>query len=301
MSSPEARPTVAVVGGGPAGLRLAVLLSDTHAVTVYDQFAPGGELLSLGLVPGPDGVEAPGPDVATDLLERAMDQGVTIEFDEVTAIRRDGDGWAVQSDGGELAADEVVLAAGAAHGSAPVDGADEFVGRGVSYCAGCDGPMFSGRSVAVVGNGPYAASDARTLAAYAGTVHVVGSSAETTPVPGIVQHPDAVPTDLVLGEDKELLGLVVDESGSARTLAVEGVFVSAPTSPRSGLLADLADLAPGGGVVVDDRLCAGPAGPYVIGDARDGSTGGVAGAWRDAELVAAAIKQTRTDNPSVPS
>ncbi|WP_107775043.1 NAD(P)/FAD-dependent oxidoreductase [Nocardioides sediminis] len=271
--SDPTRPRTAVIGGGPAGLRLAVLLAPQRDVTVYDRFAPGGELLSLGLVTGPDGADVAGPDLGTDLLEMAMGLGVAVEFDEVTALVPTDRGWTVTGEAGDLEAAEVVLATGGEHGAAPFDGAADQLGRGVSYCAGCDGPMFGGRTVAVVGGGPYAASDARTLSAYASTVHLLG--------------PEQAPALELLTEDDAVAGLrITAPDGAVRDVPVDGVFVSAETRPRSELVAGLVDLAPDGGVVVDDRLMTSRGGLFAIGDVRAGRADGVAGAFRDAEAVA---------------
>lgn len=293
----SAEVTVAVIGAGPAGLLLADLLADSHRVSLFDRLAPGGELLSLGLVNGPDGVESPGPDVATDMLERVMERGVQIEFDEVSEIRAQDGNWRVVSDGGEQDYDYVVLATGAEHGGAPIPGAAEMLGRGVSYCTGCDSPMFAGRTVALVGGGPYMSSDAQTLAAYAATVHVVGGLRDSDPVPGVEQHPSATPQSLVTDDAQGVVGLRIDDGGSPRTLPVEGVFVSAPTVPRSELVADLVDLAPDGGVLVGDNLQSSSAGLFVVGDVRDGRSGGVAGALRDSQVVARAITTARHSQP----
>lgn len=295
------RDVVAVVGGGPAGLHLAIRLAATHQVSVFDQFAPGGELLSLGLVNGPDGVETPGPDLATDLLERVMELGASIEFDEVTELRPDGDGWVVVSDAGELRAAHVVLATGAAHGEAPFPGGDELLGRGVSYCAGCDGPMYGGRTVAVVGDGPYMASDARTLAAHAATVHVVGGRGDDVAVPRVEQHPGERASELVLDDQQGVVGLRL-EGDTSRVLPVAGVFVSAPTVPRSQLVAGLVELDADGGVVVGEHGETSRPGLHAVGDVRAGAVGGVAGALRDAEAVADVLGATTAVplHPSAP-
>jgi thioredoxin reductase (NADPH) len=291
MPPSESSQRVAIVGGGPAGLRLAVLLAQSHDVTVYDQFAPGGELLSLGMVRDSEGADVSGPDLATDLLEEAMGRGVTIEFDEVTALQEEEGGWRLLSDGGELVASHVVMATGGAHGAAPVEGADQLIGRGVSYCAGCDGPMYAGRAVAVVGDGPYAASDARTLAAFAKVVHLIDSrtAPATRTVPGVEVHQGTSAVALVLDREQRVVGLEVDGGSGRRTVPVDGLFVSAPTKPRSALLSDFATLEPDGGVVVDECLNAGRPGLFAIGDVRSGHADGVTGALRDAAVVAAAL------------
>jgi thioredoxin reductase (NADPH) len=282
------RPRTAIVGGGPAGLRLAALLAPHRQVHLYDRFAPGGELLSLGLVAGPDGAESAGPEVGTELLETAMTSGVALEFDEVMAVAPHQRGWVVSADSGDLDVDEVVLATGGEHGAPPFDGAADMLGRGVSYCAGCDGPMFSGRPVAVVGGGPYVASDARTLSAHASTVHVF-DPAETSAME-------------LLTAGESVLGLrITDGAGIVRDVQVDGVFVSAPTSPRSDLVAELVALAPDGGVPVDDRLMTERPGLFAIGDVRVGRSDGVAGAFRDASALAGVLSSNLTPSSSAPT
>lgn|GEM_PF-1332761 len=284
-------PVVAIVGGGPAGLRLASLLAAGGArPVVYDRFSPGGELMSLGVLEGVDGRPAVlGADLATDLLEAALDAGVEVKFEEVTELRRAGDGWSLAADGGEARADAVVLATGGEHGEVPVPHRAELVGQGISFCAGCDGPMFAGRPVAVIGDGPWDAGDAALLGEHAAAVHLVVARPEAAAGDGVVVHAGARPT-AILEEGGAVRGLRLETAAGAQLeIEAAGVFVSAATRPRAALAGGLAGLDGEGRIEVDAGLRTAAPGLYAVGDVRAGAAGGVVAALRDAEQAASTI------------
>ncbi len=223
------------------------------------------------------------------MLEEALDHGVEVRFESVTALRSEGDGWVVESDGGTMPADVVVVATGGEHGPSPIAGASAYLGQGVSECAGCDGPMFAGATVAVVGDGPWVASDARSLARHAEVVHVIGHRAPAITDGRIIAHPDAKATAIDVHEGR-LAGLILDRTDTGEDrLAVQGVFLSMQTRPRTTLVADLVDLDDEQRIRVDDRLCSSIGTLLAIGDVRSGTTGAVAGALADADAAARTI------------
>jgi thioredoxin reductase (NADPH) len=295
MSSGHARQTVAVIGGGPAGMRLAQRLAEAREVLLFDEFSSGGQLLSLGMVGGLEGhPPMAGPDLATEMLEGLIATGVNTRFEQVQSITRtETDGWQVHADGGAYEADAVVLATGSAHGMGPLDGAEALIGRGVSFCPGCDGPMYAGAAVAVIGDGPWAENDALELTAFAEHVHLVGRSLSADHGIGgsrLTVHPGSHPIAFVERAERVVGLQTADQHGRDCLLEVQAVFVSAAAVPRAELIVSLAELDGHGRARVDADLRTTASGLYAIGDVRAGTTGGVSGALADAERVARALK-----------
>ena len=194
---------LAVVGGGAAGLSCATAAAVAGlTVVVVEREAPGGQLTTVGTVDGRSGA-----DLAADLLDAAVDAGVDFHYDAAVAL---SDRTVAFVDGAVLHAATVVLATGSRVDLERLPGAAVRLGRGVSVCASCDGPLFRGRAVAVVGTGRDAASEAADLTPYATTVTLVDPS-------------DAVG---VTGDPVD--GLVLR---NGETLAVQGVFVAGPRRP----------------------------------------------------------------------
>ena len=157
---------IIVVGGGPAGLTAALYAARAgKTVAVAERENTGGQIVYSPLVENYPAVPAlSGADFAQKLTEQVEALGVEILYDEVTGLSRDSEGFAVQCTSGEQRCKAVVLATGAAHRHLGLDGEEELVGYGVSYCAVCDGAFYTGRDVTVVGGGDTALQDALFLA-----------------------------------------------------------------------------------------------------------------------------------------
>jgi thioredoxin reductase len=282
--SEQARFDVAVVGAGIAGLTAATVAAGQGArVIAYDQLAPGGQLINIGAVTGYPGLadKTTGPDLAGALLETAMTAGVEIGYTEVTGL---DDGFTLHTLDGPVAARTVVVATGRTPGRLAVDDAESWVGRGLSECASCDGPLFAGKPVAVVGEDEWAAAEAVELAEFAERVTVL--------VPGAVRWSPVTESRLAanpkvevragasvvgLRGDGALTGLRLEGNGGAGgdELAVAGVFVYLGQRRRDGLLDGLAVDEPG-------LFCAGDvrpdSTPYLLSAAADGLRAGLAAA-----------------------
>ena len=166
---------VIVVGEGISGLTAAATLVQRGLrVATFEQTLFGGLVLNINeLRPGPQGEPASGADLGAMLMEKNFEAGVASVQESVTGIEQDGGGFAVVTPGGRYRARQVLLACGARLKKLGVPGEDQFVGRGVSHCANCDGPMNVGTPVVVIGGGDSALQEALVLTAYASKVMLV--------------------------------------------------------------------------------------------------------------------------------
>jgi thioredoxin reductase (NADPH) len=269
---------VAVVGAGTAGLVAARVAAERGLrVVVYERMSPGGQLVNLtALHDHPGGT---GPELMSRLTAAAEDAGVRIAYAEVTRVHP-GTPARLATGDGEVTAGAVVVAAGLSAGRLGLPGESSLVGRGISTCAGCDGPLFRGRPVAVVGDDEWTAEEALELAgsASAVTVLVPGEprwSAARAARLAADERIEVVPgaTVTALRGEGVLSGVVVRTADGERELAVAGVFPFVGRRGPEGLVAGLAADAEG-------RLVPGD-GVLVAGDARAGAEQSLAAAEAD--------------------
>lgn len=269
---------VAVVGAGTAGLVAARVAAERGLrVVVYERMSPGGQLVNLtALHDHPGGT---GPELMSRLTAAAEDAGVRIAYAEVTRVHP-GTPARLATGDGEVTAGAVIVAAGLSAGRLGLPGESSLVGRGISTCAGCDGPLFRGRAVAVVGDDEWTAEEALELAGSASAVTVLvpgeprwsaARAARLAADERVEVVPDATVT--ALRGEGVLSGVVVRTSNGKRELAVAGVFPFVGRRGPEGLVAGLAADAEG-------RLVPGD-GVLVAGDARAGAEQSLAAAEAD--------------------
>lgn len=283
---------LAVVGGGPAGMSCAITARRLGlAATVFEGLALGGELNTLGEVadlPGRSPVS--GPDLAADLIDEMLDQGAQLRSEHVEEVAWADGAWSIGPEA--LRASWLVVATGAQIELSGLAGAADSRGHGLSLCASCDGPLFKGKPVAVIGAGRDALSEAETLRAYASEV-VVLVPEDDPAASGRPQLPDASQYTSVrrvlevVGNPVE--GLRVEfPDGSADVVPVAGVFPTWPRNPRTGILTSWG-ASPGAPVAVDAGLAATglhAARVLAAGDVRLGSSATVSGAMGDGATAA---------------
>jgi thioredoxin reductase (NADPH) len=267
---------VAVVGAGIAGLTAARTAASHGLRTVaFERLGPGGQLINLGGIAHYPGLPAgaTGPDVAAALLTDAMDAGVEISYAEVESLSA-GPPVGLKTAEGACTAGAVVVATGAEAGRLDVPGAEAWVGRGLSECAGCDGPLFAGQRVAVAGDDEWAAHEALELAGVA--AHVMVLVPEQPRWSAAVGERVGAQQNVEVRAGATVAGLTGEASLSGVTLAdgaeipVAGIFVYLGRTPRSGLL----DGAPAGVFAAGDVREGST--PYLVAAAADGLSAGLA-------------------------
>jgi thioredoxin reductase (NADPH) len=275
---------IAIVGAGPAGLTAAIYGARARVKTVVFETAfPGGQIVNASWVenyPGfPDGIS--GQELA-DLMHRQAEKAGA-EFrnlSPVEALRSEGQDFVLTVDGQEVTARAVILATGAVPKKLAVPGEAEFTGRGVSWCATCDGPLYHDKTVAVVGGGDSATQESLYLAKIAKEVHLVHRREELRATeclqeecffnPKIRMHLSHGMSE-ILGEGGKVTGvrLVSKVDGSEEVLPVDGVFEFVGVDAQSGLVTGLCELDEAGFVKVDRNGLTSCVGLYAAGDVTD--------------------------------
>ena len=278
-----------VVGGGPAGLATAIAAAGNGlSVVLVEPVALGGQLVNTATLEDVEGATT-GWDLAADLADRAQDAGAAIVFAAASTVDQDR-GFIVRGTGLEVRSGAVVLATGTRPDALAVPGADRFVGLGLSDCAACDGPLFAGAAVVVVGGGDLARWEATDLAETAAHVLVLAPAVGWDAARGLPSNVEVIPgATLVSIEGAGRVEGVryADRDGGGHELAVAGVFNAMGRSPAP-VAAGVA-LDANGSIVVDGGLATTTPGCFAIGDVRVGAAGRVAGALDDGERVAGAV------------
>lgn len=268
---------VLIIGSGPAGLSAAIYAKRAElSVTVLEKLYLGlGQITESGKVDnylGMPGVS--GYDMGEAFRNHAVSFGVDFKEGEAAAVEKTEDGFAVTlADGEILTAKSVIYAAGAAHRHLGIPGEEEFSGRGVSYCAVCDGAFYRGKDVAVAGGGNTALDDALYLSALCGKVYLIhrreefrGAAATLAKLKGKENVEILAPAVIkaVTGE-KKVSGIVLLDG---RELSVSGLFVAVGMMPQAALLSGFVELDASGYVVADETGKTSLPGFFVAGDVR---------------------------------
>lgn len=167
---------VLIIGGGGAGLTAALYASRAKLSTfLFEKLVPGGQIAITDLVenyPGfPEGIT--GPDISVRMEEQAKRYGTQVFYEEIRSIARSGNLFEAKTAGKSYAARAVILASGASFKMLNVPGEKEFIGKGVSYCATCDGAFFKDKEIVVVGGGDSALQEGLFLTRFASQVAIV--------------------------------------------------------------------------------------------------------------------------------
>ena len=272
---------IAIVGGGTAGLTAALFAARHGRDTVLlDPLGMGGAILNTERVedyPGfPEGV--PGYELGPRIQEQVAGAGGTFELGEVGRVEpRDG-GWAVVTDSGELVVGAVIVATGSTPRTLGMPREDEFRGKGLSNCASCDGPLYRGKAVVMVGGGDSALLETIELTRHEVEVMVIdadetlsGQATYTRRVTESAQVEIRHRTVLeeILGDGRVAGVRVCDlATGESSTLPVEGVFVHVGRLPNTAFLEGVLTLDLGGHVPTDIWMRTKLPGLFAAGDVR---------------------------------
>jgi thioredoxin reductase (NADPH) len=275
---------VIIVGSGLAGLTAGLFAARYGLSTlVLESNIPGGHLISIEKIedfPGfPDGIA--GYDLCPTVQRQAADQGAEFQRAEVENLRPEGPFWSVITDEERHRGKAVIVATGSALKELGVPGEAKLIGRGVSHCASCDGPLYNEKTVGVVGGGDSALQEALTLANYAASVLIFTQEESFDAQFSYVQRALSQPKiearhrtaiEVVLGDDV-VSGVRVRDLESNESLQIDlaGLFVYVGMKPNTAFLKDLLHLSDSGHVPTDGWMRTEREGLYAAGDIRQDS------------------------------
>jgi thioredoxin reductase (NADPH) len=276
---------IIIIGGGPAGLTAGLYACRARMKTILVEKALcGGQILVTDTIenfPGfPEGIK--GPDLADWMFKQASHFGLEVRTSDALKVTRGkaaGQAFSVELSSGEkLEALSVIIASGARWNTLNIPGEEDLTGRGVSYCATCDGPLFKNKEVIVVGGGDTALEDAIFLTRFAGKVTVIHRRDRLRATKILQERAlankkiefcyNSVAT-AVLGS-KQCEGVAVKDiiTGAEKTIKASGVFVLIGMTPNSGMVKGLASMDDKGYVICDDDMKTSVEGMFVCGDVR---------------------------------
>lgn len=272
---------IAVVGGGPAGLTAALYAARAgRRVTVFEGNGFGGQITLSPLVENYPGMaQISGMELGDRMYVQAEQAGASLSFSGVEAIQRTDNGtFLLTTEDGPVEARAVIYAAGAAPRHLELPGEEALVGRGISYCALCDGAFFANQNVAVAGGGNTALEDALYLSERCRTVTLIHRRDTFRAESALVERAKNTKNLTVItqaqitelcAQDGSLTGLVLrKQDGTRAPLAVSGLFVAFGRVPDTAALSGLAARDEQGYVLTDDQLQTQTPGLFAAGDCR---------------------------------
>jgi thioredoxin reductase (NADPH) len=289
---------VIIIGGGPAGLTAGLYTSRAGLKTLLiERGIFGGQIVNARQVdnyPGfPQGIS--GFELASLMHEQALKYGLETINATVIAIKP-GNKYNIITADSEIEAEALIIAAGSEYRRLEVPGEEELLGRGVSYCATCDGFLFRDLDVAVVGGGDTAVTDALELSEHASKVYIVHRR-DRLRAGQILKKKSLERTKLepvwntvveeIIGDNK-VSGLKVRnvKTGGITKLEVAGVFVAIGFKPNSQCFSDVVELDEAGLIKTDELMATSAPGIFAVGDIRKNSPRQVAGAVGDGATAA---------------
>jgi thioredoxin reductase (NADPH) len=306
MTETMGRYDVIIVGGGPAGLCAAMYAGRGMLKTLLlERGMPGGELLNTDVIEDYIGFEhILGRELAEKMTSHAKKFGAEFLTDTVQTVERDGDGGFVVRTELERTfyAPAVIVTAGGTPSKLNVPGEKEYAGRGVSYCAVCDGAFFKGETLAVVGGGDAAVEEADYLTRYADKVYIVHRRDQLRASAILQQRARSNPkiafvwnkvVEEVEGEARGVTRLRLKDTvtGDVSPLPVGGVFIFVGFRPNTGIVKEHFQHDAQGYIVTDTNMMTSIPGLFAAGDVRVQLTRQITTAVGDATTAAIAVEK----------
>jgi len=273
---------VIIIGGGPAGLTAGLYAGRARLqALLVEKLIHGGQMMTTDLIENysgfPEGIS--GPELSDRMRQQAERFGLEIVTGEVKALEPGDGGHAVVLEDRTLKAGAVIIATGARYRRLGVPGEETFTGKGVSFCATCDGALYRDQEIAMIGGGDSALSETLFLARFAKKIHLIhrrdefrGAKYLQERVLGLDQvqvHWNTVVEEFQ-GDDLGLQALRIKnvKSGGIAVLPVAGAFVAIGISPNTEWLRGLLPLDRGGFILTDENMATQIPGIFAVGDVR---------------------------------
>ena len=299
---------VIVIGGGPAGYAAALYtVRSGFSTLVLERMAAGGQMnetTQIDNYPGfDDGID--GFSLGMKMQNGAMRFGAETKYAEVLSVQLQEPVKRIETDAGVYTAKAVIIATGAGHKHLGVANESELVGKGIGYCASCDGMFYRGKTVAVVGGGNSAAADALVLSRIAKKVYLIHRR-DNLRATKIYHEPlekaenvefvwNSEVSELLHGE--KLTGVAVRDvgSGEVRELALDGLFISIGRDPATKLFRGQLELDERGYIVAGESTETNLPGVYAVGDVRTKAVRQIITAASDGAVAAHFVEEYLKD------
>ena len=267
---------VIVVGAGPAGLTSALYLRRANkTILVLEANTYGGQIINASNIENYPGIESiSGFDYATNLYNQVKKLGTEIKYETVLRVEDDK---TVVTNKGSYQAKAVIIATGSEKRKLNIPKEEDFVGKGVSYCATCDGNFYKDKVVAVTGGGNTALEDAIYLSDLASKVYLIHRRDEFRAEPtyvDIVRNKNNI--ELILnsniteinGEDSIKSITIKDNNDNTKVLDIDGLFIAVGQEPKNEIFKNVVDLNDKGYIITHDDVYTKTPGIYAAGDTR---------------------------------
>lgn len=267
---------IIIVGAGPAGLTAAIYASRANKkVIVFEAKTPGGQIANAHIVTNYPGIETiSGADFATNLYNQVLKFGVEIKFETVLSIDDDKN---VITNNGSYKAKAIILATGVDNRKLKIENEDKLIGKGISYCATCDGNFYKNKVVAVVGGGNTALEDALYLSDLASKVYLIhrrdsfkgdAKTLETIEKKNNIEIIYNSTVSKINGIDK-VESITIKNEDKEEDIVIDGLFIAVGHEPQNIIFKDVVDVDEKGYIVSHNDVYTNKKGIYVAGDARD--------------------------------
>lgn len=270
---------VAIIGGGPAGLAAAVYAARGGMKTViFEKALVGGQITTTADVENYPGFEdnMSGFDIADKMRKQAEKFGTEIKLENIKSIQSDNFYKIVETDSNKYYAKSVILATGANPRKLGVQGEAKYTGRGVSYCATCDGALYRDKIVAIVGGGDSAVEEAIFLTKFAKKVYIIHRRDEFRAVKLIQKRAfendkiemiwDSIVKEIKGGDFIEKVELYNKKTKEVSELDLDGIFIYVGIIPNNELVKSDVDLDEQGFILTDETMCTKVPGLFAAGD-----------------------------------
>ena len=293
---------VLIIGAGPAGMTAAIYVQRAgYRSLVLEEYVCGGQMANTPEVENYPAVgKISGVDLGMNLYNQAVEQGAQFEFDGVTAVKLDGEMKTVETQSGKTyCARAVIIANGAKRRKMQIPGEQEFSGRGVSYCATCDGGFYRGKTTVVVGGGNTAVEDALYLANICKEVHIIHRRdtfrAGKVLVDALLKreniiiHYDTIPSEVLPADGGQVVGSLLVrnvKTGESSAIQAQGIFVAIGLVPDNRVFDGQIALDPAGYILAGEDTHTSLPGVFAAGDTRTKSLRQIVTAAGDGAVAA---------------
>lgn len=291
---------IIIVGAGTAGLSAAIYgVRAGKKVLVLETATYGGQIISSPEVENYPGIKKiSGFEFATNLYEQASELGAEIEIAQVTQIRDEGEHKVVVTEEKEYTGRSVILASGAKNRPLGLENEKELIGRGISYCATCDGAFYKGKVVAVAGGGNTALEDAAFLTGYCEKVYLIhrrdAFRGETKLVENLRKKEniefvlDSTIEKLIAEQTLQAIEVRNVKTKEMKTIQLNGLFIAIGQMPENGAFSPPVELDKSGYIIAGENCKTNAAGIFAAGDCRTKTVRQLATAAADGAVAALA-------------